>query len=77
MWTKFSEAQRWRNFSEKCDDVHVFDSSLGVRIVFTPQPDKLVLHILVININVKSMYKQLDWSLLSLPDGAALESTNL
>ena len=42
MRAELSKAQGRRNLTQQSDHVNVFDASFGIRIVFTPQPDKLV-----------------------------------
>ena len=42
MWAELSESERWRDLPKEGDHVHVLDPALGIRVVLTPEPDKLV-----------------------------------
>ena len=62
VWTELSESEWGRNLPEKGDHVHMFDPALGVGIVLTPKPDKLVKMVGAQDGPVPGQAKQI-WSL--------------
>ena len=42
VWAEFAKAKWWRDLPEQGDHVDVLDPALGVWVIFTPQPDKLI-----------------------------------